>query len=388
MTTSRFDDLRPYNDSEIPAALQRIAADPYFPAAMQYIFEGEELKNKLEAFTTYTTVEAFQSQIMDPAIKSIVRKTMDNFTCHGLEQLDPARPYLFVSNHRDILLDSALLQIALHDQGFRTTEITFGNNLMQKPLVVDIGKCNKMFKVIRGGNPRDFYRNSLHLSEYIRHTLLEKKESVWIAQRNGRTKDGNDQTNQALIKMFALSGGKDLVENIAELQIVPLSISYQYETCDKMKVRESYLSRNQTYIKENNEDLLSIITGITQPKGNVHLEVCAPITQSDLEILRGLDRNEATLAIAHIIDKRIYDHYKLWNTNFIAYDMLYHTFEFTDQYSPSTYRHFAARMHEQLRNWPDEKLELMNIFLKLYSNPVLNCLPADRRLSYRPAGQA
>lgn len=133
--------------------------------------------------------------------------------------------------------------------------------------------------------------------------------------------------------------------------------------------------------------MLSIITGITQPKGNVHVEVCAPIAQSDLEILRGLDRNEATLAIAHIIDKRIYDNYKLWNTNFIAYDMLYNTFEFTDQYSPEEYRHFAARMHEQLRNWPDKKLELMNIFLKLYSNPVLNCLPADPRFSYRPAGK-
>lgn len=379
MTTTRFDDLRPYYDSEVTAALQRIAADPYFPALMEYIFKGEELKKKMEAFPTYTTVEAFQTEIMDPAIKSIVRQTMDHFTCHGLDRLDPAGSYLFVSNHRDILLDSALLQIALHDHHFRTTEITFGNNLMQKPLVIDIGKCNKMFKVVRGGNPRDFYRNSQHLSDYIRYTLREKKESVWIAQRNGRTKDGNDQTNQALIKMFALSGGKDLIESMAELHIVPLSISYQYETCDKMKVREYYLSKNQTYIKEDNEDLLSIVTGITEPKGNVHLEVCRPLSSADLEILRGIDRNEATLAIAHMIDKRIYDNYKLWNTNFIAYDMLYNTFEFTDQYSPEEYRFFAARMHEQLRNWPDEKLELMPIFLKLYSNPVLNCYPRKDR---------
>lgn len=375
MNTTRFDDLRPYRDSEIPAALQRIAANPYFPILMESVFEGEELKEKMETFTTYTTVEAFQSHIMDAAIKNIVHKTMDHFTCHGLEQLDPSCSYLFVSNHRDILLDSALLQIALHAHHFRTTEITFGNNLMQNPLVVDIGKCNKMFKVIRGGNPRDFYRNSLHLSEYIRHTLIEKRESVWIAQRNGRTKDGNDHTNQALIKMFALSGGKDLIDSMAELHIVPLSISYQYETCDKMKVRENYLSKNQPYIKEHNEDLLSIITGVTQPKGNVHLEVCKPLTPADLEILRGIDRNEATLAIAHIIDKRIYDNYKLWNTNFIAYDMLYNTFEFTDQYSPEEYRFFATRMHDQLRHWPDEKLELMTIFLQLYSNPVLNCLP-------------
>ena len=238
MENQTYDDLRPYRDEEIPAAMQRIAAHPYFRALAAYLYPEVAVEKLQEQFRNIRTVNQFQLEVMDKAIKTIVAKSTQGFSCHGLECLDPKRRYLFVSNHRDILLDSALLQIALVAQGMPTTEITFGSNLMQGELVIDIGKSNKMFKVIRGGNPRDFYRNSVHLSHYIRHILLDKAESVWIAQRNGRTKDGHDATDQGLVKMFTLSGGQDILRSLAQLNIVPVAVSYQYDTCDNLKARE------------------------------------------------------------------------------------------------------------------------------------------------------
>lgn len=372
MYDNSFEDLRPYQDDEINPAMNRIADSPYFISLMSWLYSGDVLQKKLSEFRNIQSVKEFQMRMMDSAIKSIVGKTTDGFTCHGLERLDPESSYLFVSNHRDIVLDSALLQIALVSHGFDTTEITFGSNLMQGDIVIDIGKSNKMFKVIRGGNPRDFYRNSVYLSRYIRHVLMSKKQSVWIAQRNGRTKNGHDSTDQGLVKMFALSGGNHLVENIEELHIVPVAVSYQYETCDNLKARELYLSRDHKYLKAPGEDLHSILTGITEPKGHVHMEVTAPLKYSELKELEKLEKNEFFNGVARLIDKRIYEGYKLWNTNYIAYDMLYHTFNYADYYTREEYREFAERMHERLSCFEGDLIELMNLYLKIYACPVCN----------------
>jgi hypothetical protein len=376
-STSKFDDLRPYRDAEINAAMKRIFEDKKIHEIARYVFGRKEAEKKLAEFPNYKSVSDFQTNIMDAAINNIIRKTTDGYTFDGLENLKKNKGYLFVSNHRDILLDAALLQVVLYSNGFDTSEITFGNNLMQPGLVTDIGKSNKMFKVIRSGNAKDFYRCSMHLSDYIRYTLTKRDQSVWIAQRNGRTKNGDDKTSLAILKMFSLSGGKILSKNFAELNIVPMSISYQWETCDKMKVRELYLSQNHPYIKEPGEDMRSIVTGIMQPKGKVHIQICKPITADELESLDNYDRNDAIALLAHIIDRRIYDGYKLWNTNYIAYDMLYNTFKFTDKYTTEECRNFSDRMHKTLEQWPDELLQLMDLYLQIYSNPVVNKLSAE-----------
>jgi hypothetical protein len=373
-SSSKFDDLRPYRDAEINAAMRRIAADKKIPGIMHYVFGKERGAKKMADLHNFKSVRDFQANVMDAAINNIAKKTIDGFTCDGLEKLDKNKGYLFISNHRDILLDAALLQIALYSNGFDTSEITFGNNLMQPGLVTDIGKSNKMFKVIRSGNAKDFYRCSMHLSDYIRYTLTQRHQSVWIAQRNGRTKNGDDKTSQTILKMFSLSGGKILSKNLSELNIVPMSISYQWETCDKMKVRELFLSQNHPYIKEPGEDMRSIVTGIMQPKGKVHIQICKPIATDELEQLDNYDRNDALSLLAHIIDRRIYDGYKLWNTNYIAYDMLYNTFKFADRYTQEEYRNFSERMHKTLEQWPDELLPLMDLYLQIYSNPVVNKL--------------
>lgn len=368
----QFDDLRPYRDEEIMPAMNRIADNPYFLPLMSWLYTGDILLEKMKEIRRIRSVRDFQLKIMDSAVKSIVRKTMDGFTCHGLDRLDARQPYLFISNHRDIVLDSALLQIALVEKGFNTTQITFGSNLMQGEMAIDIGKSNKMFKVIRGGNPRDLYQHSVHLSRYIRHVLVEKKESVWIAQRGGRTKDGCDLTDPAVLKMLALSGGTNKRENIAQLNIVPVAISYQYEPCDHLKARELYLSQDQKYIKAPGEDFGSIITGITEPKGKVHIEVSAPLTEEELRELEQLDRSDIFNEVARLTDNRIYKGYKLWDTNYIAYDMLYNTFEYTNRYRLDDYRAFASRMHKRLAYFDRGNMDLMNIFLKIYANPVHN----------------
>jgi hypothetical protein len=269
---SKFDDIRPYYRDEIPPAMQRVAESEHFGMLSHYIFPEKNTEDVREMVRNIRTTDEFQQKVMYYANRQIVRRSITDLAAEGIEKLDPRKRYLFVSNHRDIMLDSSLLQLMLYENGFETTEITFGSNLMNPQLVVDIGKANKMFKVIRGSNIREFIRNSLHLSEYIRHTITEKGESIWIAQRNGRTKDGLDATDQGIIKLFCMSKPGDLVQSADELNIVPVAISYQIEPCDMLKTRELYLTRNgEKYVKQPGEDLNSILTGITQQKGHVRL---------------------------------------------------------------------------------------------------------------------
>ncbi|MGZ4118845.1 MAG: 1-acyl-sn-glycerol-3-phosphate acyltransferase, partial [Bacteroidia bacterium] len=273
-----FDDIRPYYDHEAREVMQRIKNDPMFMQLVKHIWPG---MTRQEAFAKADKVNdnmAFQLEFMHQAIRVIVERSSTGLTCSGFENVDPDKAYLYIANHRDILLDSAILQILLVEHGFKTSEITFGNNLMQGNFITDFGKLNRMFTVLREGNSRELYEISQKLSAYIRHTIVDKNVSVWIAQRNGRTKDGNDITQTGLIKMLNMSGGKNFSESIRQLQIVPLSISYEYEPCDDLKVQELYLSSlHSKYVKAPGEDLNSIITGIMQPKGRIHMTVGKPI---------------------------------------------------------------------------------------------------------------
>lgn len=372
--SSIWDDIRPFRDDEIPDAMHRIAEDKDFPKVIEYLYGPDCIEEKIKEFSAYKSVYEFQSKFMSEAIKTIARKTTTGFTFDGFNNLEKGKGYLFVSNHRDILLDAALLQIALYDEGLDCSEITFGDNLMQPGIVTDLGKSNRMFKVIRRGTSKDFFKTSLHLSSYIRYVLTERNTSVWIAQRNGRTKDGDDKTSQTVLKMFSLSGDRNIGTNFSALNIVPMAISYEWETCITQKVRELYLSQEHPYIKEKGEDFRSIMEGILSPKGKVHIQICEPISAEELLAAGSLDRNEALSYIASVIDNRIYNGYKLFSTNYIAYDMLYNTFRFTDKYTKEEYKHFADVMHATLSRWKESILPLMNLYLKVYSNPVVNKL--------------
>lgn len=369
---NKFDDIRPYNPSEIPPAMQRIAASEHFGMMSQFIFPDKAVEDIREMVRNIRTTEDFQNKVMYFMNKQIVRRSMTELSYDGLDRLNPQTHYLFVSNHRDIMLDSSLLQNILSDNGFRTTEITFGSNLMNPQLVVDIGKANKMFKVIRSSNMREFLTNSMHLSEYIRYTITEKGESIWIAQRNGRTKDGYDATDQGIIKMFCMSKKSDPIRAIDELHIAPLAISYQIETCDLLKVRELYLSQNdKKYVKQPGEDLNSILTGVMQPKGHVHLSFCEPIKREELDFDQKIP-NDFYKNVAGLIDKRIYSRYRLYNNNYIAHDIRSGKNTFSEYYTGEEKALFVARCRYITEQVEGDKDALRSLFLGIYANPVNN----------------
>jgi hypothetical protein len=373
-----FDDIRPYTDSEIPEAMRRIAGCEIFDRLSQYVFPGEDVECVRNMIRNIATVDDFQRKALYPFNERIIRCSMKSLEYKGLEYLHPEKSYLFISNHRDILLDSSILQGILLDNGFKTTEITFGSNLMNPQLVVDIGKANKMFKVERGCDIRSFIAKSKHLSNYIRHTITERGESVWIAQRNGRTKDGNDATDQGIIKMFCMSNTSDLKYSLSELNIVPLAVSYEIESCDFLKTRELYLSRNgEKYVKQPGEDLNSIVTGIRQEKGRVNLSICKPVAAEELDFKYNVP-NEFYKGVAALIDRRIYGNYHLYNNNYIAHDILEGSTRYSEHYTEEERQMFMERCRQMLDRVEGEKEVLMKIFLGIYANPV------DNKLSVKP----
>lgn len=372
MKNTKFDDIRPYYDEEIPAAMQRITDSDFFPLLASYVYPDENIEEVKTLLRTFRNISDFQMQVMKCVNEQVIARSITEFTYSGIERLSPDKHYLFVSNHRDIMLDACLLQYVLYKHGHDTAEITFGANLMSTSLIIDIGKANKMFKVERGGSMKDFYKSSLHLSEYIRYVITEKGQSVWIAQRNGRTKDGNDATSQGIIKMFCMSKQSDKIAALAELNIVPVSVSYEWESCDILKALELYASREAKYIKKPGEDLNSILTGIVQPKGRVHIEFCPQVTIDELSAYSECTNNEYHKKVAELMDSRINAAYKLTPNNYIAHDIRYGQNKYADKYTREEYNAFIERM-QLLDNYEvDETDVLKDIFLGIYSNPIDN----------------
>ena len=374
MDFTKFDDIRPYNDSEVHPALERIVANPLFSNVAQYLFPGQDENMFRQLLLSCNSKEDFQVKVMSQIVAKILHGTAKELTFSGLEHFKGGKKHLIVSNHRDIVLDSAIIQLILHQHGVETTEIAVGDNLITSSFIEDITRSNKMIKVIRSSNPREVYTTSKVLSEYIRYNVANQKSSVWIAQRNGRTKDGIDVTEQGLLKMFDMSGSGDFVKDFAELSILPTSISYEFEPCDIQKAVEMYVSRRQKYVKAEGEDLKSILTGIMQPKGNIHIAFNEPVSLEEIQEASQLDKNEKFKAICTAMDRRIVAEYKLWGNNYIAYDMLNATNEYASMYTAEQKAVFEGYMAAQLASvkLPDiDMVELKEIFLSIYANPVV-----------------
>lgn len=367
-----FDDIRPYYEEEIGEAMRRIANSRFFPLLADYVFPGRDLGDVRRMVSSLSTTDDFQRKVMYLANRQIIERSITDFSVAGTERINPTKPYLFVSNHRDIMLDASLLQNVLLDHGHPTAQITFGANLMQGQTVIDIGRSNKMFRVERGGNMKDFYKSSMHLSEYIRFVIRDCGESVWIAQRNGRTKNGVDKTDQGIIKMFCMSRSDDKIAALAELNVVPVAVSYEWESCDVLKSLELYESQFAKYTKKPGEDLNSILTGITQQKGRVHFEICEPITADDLLPLADMTNNDYHKAVASIVDRRIITAYRLFPNNYIAYDLRYGTNKYASMYSQAEKAQFEKYMERLTRYETCDMGQLMDIFLSIYSNPVVS----------------
>lgn len=374
MDLHEFDDIRPYSDSEVEEAVVRIAENPLLNNISSYLFPGQSTGVLKSLLLSCKTVDDFQEKIMAQVVSKILSGTSRILTFDGLNHFKGDKKHLIITNHRDIVLDSAIIQLVLHKHNIQTTEIAVGDNLISSSFIEDLTRTNKMIKVMRNITPREVYTSSKKLSQYIRQSVSTDKSSIWIAQRNGRTKDGWDLTEQGVLKMLDMSGNGDFFESFRELDIMPASISYEFEPCDVLKAAELYISKRRKYIKSKDEDLNSILTGIMQFKGNIHIEFTEPITEQELKEAAGLDKNERFKYLASCIDKRICSTYKLWKNNYIACDILSGTDEYEDKYTPADRLAFEDYMKYKLSSveLEGDMSELEEIFLNIYANPVKN----------------
>ena len=370
-----FGDIRPYTDDEAVAAMGRISRHPMMPVISKYLFSDLPAATLSRMLRGIGSIDQFQDEVMIGVIDAILAKTSTGFTCSGTENLQGVKGrFLAVSNHRDIVLDPALIQHVMHACGLPYTEICVGSNLITSQLIEDLMRSNRMIKVIRGIGARELYLSSRRLSQYIRESIVSGRASIWIAQREGRTKNGLDTTEQGLLKMFDMSGEGSFEENFQELHIVPMSISYEYESCDSRKAREVLLRRSGPYIKKPKEDLHSILTGIRQQKGRIHLEIGEPLTAAEISAAAKCEKNDRYQAIRHALDRRIIAGYRLWKTNYMGHDLLYGKREFLDagMYDETDLRDFEKYIAHKLGKLERrlDQAELRKIFLGIYAGPV------------------
>lgn len=375
MDLNEFNDIAPFNDEEAAAALTRLSNHPNTRWISRNIFPDKPDTFLSQILRNIHTVDDFQHVVMAKAVEWVIATTVSEFTYEGLEILQnlPCK-YIAMSNHRDIILDPAFTQLILIRHHLPETQICVGDNLLKHKSVELLIRSNRMIKVIRGISARELYLSSQVLSRYIRETITSGTSSVWIAQRQGRTKDGSDTTEQGLLKMLDMSGGPDFVQNFKELCLVPLSISYEYEPCDILKAREVLISRNQKYVKSENEDLQSIIQGITQKKGHVHLHIGQPLTEEEIQAAAQCDKNDRYQSIRHTMDSRIIAGYRLWKTNYMAYDIVNGGKKYASEYTADDMKSFRAYLDAQLKLVEPtlDHESLRDILLHIYSNPVLS----------------
>lgn len=372
---NEFTDISPYTDAEAVEALGKLADHPAVVEVSKAIFPDKEPEFLRIILKSVKSIDEFQILVMNKAVEWVLSTTAHNFSYDGIGNLKKINgKFLAMSNHRDIILDPAITQVVLYRNAIPMTEIAVGSNLLTNKYIEYLIRSNRMIKVIRGINARQLYLSSQVLSKYIRECITSGRSSIWIAQREGRAKDGIDTTEQGLLKMLDMSGTADFTTNFEELNIVPLSISYEYEPCDILKARERLISRTQKYVKGSREDLISIMTGIEQQKGNIHLNIGSPLTHDEIEAASCCNKNDRYQAIRHAVDVRIIEGYKLWKTNYIGYDMVNHTFKYRDKYTPEDVAQFTDYVEHQLDKVEKSlcRADLRDIFLRIYANPVVS----------------
>ena len=372
---NEFTDISPYTDAEAVEALGKLADHPAVVEVSKAIFPDKEPEFLRKILKSVKSIDEFQVLVMNKAVEWVLSTTAHNFSYDGIGNLKKINgKFLAMSNHRDIILDPAITQVVLYRNAIPMTEIAVGSNLLTNKYIEYLIRSNRMIKVIRGINARQLYLSSQVLSKYIRESITSGSSSIWIAQREGRAKDGIDTTEQGLLKMLDMSGTADFTTNFEELNIVPLSISYEYEPCDILKARERLISRTQKYVKGSREDLISIMTGIEQQKGNIHLNIGSPLTHDEIEAASCCNKNDRYQAIRHAVDVRIIEGYKLWKTNYIGYDMVNHTFKYRDKYTPEDVAQFTDYVEHQLDKVEKSlcRADLRDIFLRIYANPVVS----------------
>ena len=370
----RFNEIRCYSDAEASFVISQIFARPEIKKILAYVLGEDYAEYFLRTLPEMKTIDDFQRIVIIPVLMAIEHKTCTSVTLNGSEKINKEKGALYLTNHRDIVLDSAFLNIHLYLKGFNTSQIGIGNNLLIQPWIEHAVKLNKSFIVRRDGSIKQQLLISKNLSEYIRYVITERKDAVWLAQREGRAKDSNDVTQSSIIKMLNMSSKLSFVESVNELNITPIAINYEYDACDFLKAKEFQLKRdNPQYKKSPMDDLVSMQTGLIAPKGRVSYNVCDPIVAP--EEWNELAKNEQVSLLTAEIDRRIHANYILYPSNYVAADLLTNSNKFSDKYTQKDEEKFISYVDKQLNKVdipnPDFPF-LRHMIYTMYANPVLN----------------
>ncbi|WP_284462706.1 1-acyl-sn-glycerol-3-phosphate acyltransferase [Chryseobacterium sp.] len=369
---SKFDEIRYFHDHEVNEALGSIARDPMMKALMNFTFPGVDEQVWLEQFKEVHSISDFQHHFVAHTIRQILAKSSEGLTTSGFDQLDKNTPYLYISNHRDIVLDTSLLNLVLLESGHIMTASAIGDNLVKRNFLNVLAKLNRNFLVQRGLSLREQLKSSQTMSEYIDQQLHHENRSVWIAQREGRTKNGNDATQQGVLKMLAMaSGDQSLTDYFKTLKIVPISISYEYDPTDSLKMPQLLAQhREEEYIKGKNEDFMTMLSGILGQKKRIHIHAGHVIDKELDDIAANIDnKNKQLQAIAQVIDDSIIQNYKLWPTKYIAYDLIHNTDTYASHYTEQEKQLFIRRLEMRISSSDAISKEY---FLTMYANPLIN----------------
>ncbi|MEM6262100.1 MAG: hypothetical protein AAGI38_06295 [Bacteroidota bacterium] len=368
-----FERMRPYVDAEVPEVMERLISDPLTFQVLSFPFPEKSHNQLIELARSCKSVRDVQHKMTHHAIRSIVKQTATGLTYEGFEQLASDTGYLFLSNHRDIILDSAILNILLVEHKLETCEIGIGSNLLISSLITDLTKINRSFTIARDQVGREQYEAAQQLSHYLQHKITQAHTSIWLAHRNGRAKDGNDTTETGLVKMLDMGKGTFL-ENLSNLKIMPMAISYEYEPCDLYKVKHVYQQqRGLPITRSKREDLKNLLAGVTDFKGRIHLGLARQLSRQELEQIASYrQKGERFQRLIKLLDTRIQQAYKLWPTNFVAADALLPCPKFTSNYTKEEKDAFTSHMTQQVSKLEGDSRQLQQLFLSIYARPVFN----------------
>lgn len=370
----KFDAIRPFYDSEINEAILNVVQHPMMKSLMNFTFPEMPDEEWRAQLSKTQSIRDFQCNFIYHTLIKVLEKSSDGLTTSGFEKLDKGESYLFISNHRDILLDTTLLNVALFEHGLVMTASAIGDNLVKKDFLNILAKLNRNFLVKRGLTPREMLESSKTLADYIGHLLLHENRSVWIAQREGRTKDGNDGTNPGVLKMVGMgSDESNLMDYFKKIKIIPVSISYEYDPTDVLKIPQLLAkANNEVYIKEKNEDFMTLLSGVMGQKKRIHIHI-GDLLDTKIDAIKEefTNSNKQIQAFAQAIDGSIIQNYKLWPTNFIAYDILNKTTANSHRYTANEKSLFQRRL--DMRIDAENPVALQGL-LDMYANPVVNKL--------------
>lgn len=378
-----FSDIAPFDDSQFKEKMALLVKEPGFEHAVRYVMPEVDFGQFVQGLLAVPDKETFQKKVMRSFIEMLMNKTTDGITFTGIENIKPGVSNTYITNHRDIVLDASFLNYCLLKSDIRTSEVAIGNNLLIYEWITDLVKINKSFIVKRNLRLTQALEAAKQLSAYIHYAVNSKHESVWIAQREGRAKDSNDITQESLVKMLGLAGGGSVAKNVLEINLMPVSISYEYDPNDYLKAREFLLKRlDPDFKKCQHDDLLSMETGLLGHKGRVHFEF-SPCLNAEIErIPASADKIETVKRICALVDSAIHSGYKIFPVNYIAYDLLHGSQEYAANYSVDERMEFVQYVNSQLDKvkLPDisqlDREYMYKMMLTMYANPLRNKLQA------------